>query len=355
MKKFFIISLILTKIMNAQIGELDSLLLPYADGDKPGIALAVLHNGERIFERYSGLQNVEEKIPISSATNFRLASVTKAFTAACALRLIEAGKLKFTSTLKELFPEFASIGNVITVEMLLNHTSGLIDYESLMPDTQTVQIHEDEILEMMKKVDSTYFKPGTDYNYSNTGYALLSQIVELLTGKSFIIYLEENIFNPLEMKNSLAFREGINFVPNRAYGYSRVDSINFKRDDQSSTSAVLGDGGIYSSINDMIKWEASFSTDKILPATIRKMATNKTKLTNGTEIDYGFGWYNKIYNNYETIYHTGGTRGFRNILFRVPSENFVIIIFINRDEGDTLWLAQRIFDYYLMKTSLLNK
>lgn len=340
-------------MINAQT-ELDSLLLPYCDATKPGIALAVVHNGERIFENYFGLQNVEENISITSATNFRLASVTKAFTATAALSLIESGKLKLTSTLSEIFPGFASVGNQITVEMLLNHTSGLIDYESLMPDSQTVQIHDDEILEMMKKVDSTYFPSGTKFKYSNTAYALLSQIVELLSGKSFIDYLHENIFMPLEMKNSLAFREGVNIVPNRAYGYSRVDSNNFVRDDQSSTSAVLGDGGIYSSINDMIKWEASYFTENILPLPVKRTMTSKSKLSDGAEINYGYGWYVDEYKSYKIVYHTGGTRGFRNILFRAPAEKFAIIIFINRNEGDTLWLAQRIFDYYLSKTDLFK-
>lgn len=355
MNKSITIFFLLAIMIKAQVSEIDSLLTQYSFEDKPGIAFAIVHDGKRIFERYSGLQNVEENIRISSSTNFRLASVTKAFTATCILKLIESGKLKFTSTLKELYPDFSDCGKYITVEMLLNHTSGLIDYESLMPDTQTTQIHDDEVLQMMKKVDSTYFKSGTNFSYSNTAYALLSQIVELISGKSFIDFLHEEIFRPLKMNNSLAFRIGVNEVSNRAYGYSRVDSLNFKRDDQSSTSAVLGDGGIYSSIDDMIRWEASFSSDKIISLPMKRSATQKTKLIDGTTIDYGFGWYNKEYKNYETIYHTGGTRGFRNILFRVPSEKFAIIIFINRDEGDTLWLVQRIVDYYLNKTELFKK
>jgi CubicO group peptidase (beta-lactamase class C family) len=328
--------------------KIDKIFSDYNKPGMPGAAVMVIKNGEIIFQKGYGLANVEENISVTKATNFRLASVTKQFTAMCILKLIDEGKLKFETRLTDIFPEFPSYGNDITIKNLLQHTSGLIDYEDLIPDTATVQVKDKDVLAMLMQTDSTYFKPGSKHKYSNTGYALLALTVEKISGKPFRDFLSENIFKPLGMDNTVAFEKGINEVKNRAYGYTiHQDSVEFT--DQSITSAVLGDGGIYSSLNDLYIWDQALYTDKLIPKKYLDESWTKGITTNGEEFPYGFGWRLENYHDKNIVYHTGSTRGFRNIIYRIPDEKFTIVILTNRDAGSefsTLGFAHQIVDLY---------
>ena len=323
----------------------DSLLAEYS-GNVPGASLTVIHNGKVVYKHSYGMADIEKGIPVTAKTNFRLASVTKEFTAAAIMLLVKKGKLGFEDNLTKIFPGFPEYGKKITIADLLNHTSGLIDYESLIPDTDTVQVTDKDVLAMMMKQDSTYFQPGSKYQYSNTGYALLAMIVEKVTGKPFAAFLKKNIFKPLGMNNSIAYQKGISEIKNRAYGYSRKDG-GFSRDDQSVTSAVLGDGGIYSSVNDLFKWDQSLYTGKIVPLKMKEKSFTRGILNNGEKIDYGFGWHLKKFKGHEVVYHTGVTRGFRNIIYRIPFLKFTVIMLTNRNEGDSESLAEKIVSLYL--------
>jgi CubicO group peptidase (beta-lactamase class C family) len=220
----------------------------------------VIKNGEIIFQKGYGLANIELKQPVIETTNFRLASVTKQFTAMSILLLIERGKLKYNTALKEIFPDFPEFGSKINIKHLLQHTSGLIDYEDLIHDSVTIQLKDKDVLELMMKTNSTYFEPGSQHKYSNSGYALLALTVEKISGKPFRDFLYDNIFKPLEMENTIAFENNINEVTNRAYGYTITEN-GIDLTDQSITSAVLGDGGIYSSLNDLYLWDQSLYTE----------------------------------------------------------------------------------------------
>ena len=173
--------------------QVDSLFSKY-NSPNPGAALEIISNGEIVFKKGYGFANLEEQVPVNSETNFRLASVTKQFTATAVLQLIEQGKLSLDDKLTDIFSGFPNYGEKITVKNLLNHTSGLIDYEDLIPDTATIQVSDQDALESMMKQDSTYFEPGTKWQYSNTGYALLSLIVEKISGESFPKFLNRKYF-----------------------------------------------------------------------------------------------------------------------------------------------------------------
>ncbi len=319
---------------------IDSLLTDY-DGSKPGASVMVIKNGDVLFKKAYGLADIETDMPVTTETNFRLASVTKQFTAACILNLINENKLSFNYTLNDLYPEFPDYGKNITIEHLLTHTSGLIDYEDLIPDTATIQVYDNDVLSMMMTQDSTYFEPGSQYRYSNTAYALLKMIIEKISGLSFNDYLNQIIFNPFGMNRTVAHTEGSTIVENRAYGSSRTDS-GFVKTDQSLTSAVLGDGGIYSSVEDMFKWDQALYTDKILPLDLLNKAFTRKQLSSGELIDYGYGWRLKKFLEREVVYHTGSTIGGRTIIYRIPSEKLSVIFLSNRNEGDTLLIAEEI-------------
>ena len=328
--------------------KIDSLFSKYALPN-PGAALEIISDGKVILRKGFGYANVEEKIPINSETNFRLASMTKQFTATAILQLIERGKLKFNDKLTEIFPGFPQYGENITIKNLLNHTSGLIDYEDLIPDTATIQVTDQDALQSMMNQDSTYFEPGTKWKYSNTGYALLSLIAAKISGKSFPEFLKENIFMPLQMNTTVAHVEGKDVIEKRAFGYDSTDS-GWVRHDQSLTSAVLGDGGIYSNLDDLYKWDQSLYSYVILNKKYRTASMTRGELKNGEPIDYGYGWRLTNYRNNEVVYHTGSTQGFRNIIYRIPSKKFTVIILTNRNtagEFVTKGLAEKVTDIYL--------
>jgi len=343
-----IFSFMATINLTAQIqNQVDSLFSEYNNGECPGASVVISQNGNIIFNKSYGYANLEEKKLVETNTNFRLASVTKQFTAASILILVQKGLVKLDAKLTDIFEDFPDYGRKITIKNLLSHTSGLIDYEDLIPDTATIQVKDADVLKMMYEQKSTYFEPATQFKYSNTGYAVLAMIVERLSGKSFAQFLKENIFASLGMTSTVAYEEGISVVKNRAFGCSRTDS-GWVRKDQSITSAVLGDGGIYSNVEDLYKWEQSLKEHIILTEESISKSTTRFLLNGGEKVDYGYGWHLKTYNGNEIVYHGGSTQGFRNVIYRVFAQKFSVIILTNRNEGDPEKIADKIFDLYRM-------
>ncbi len=321
--------------------KVDALFRPYT-GNRPGASVMIIRNGKPILVKSYGLANVEKRIPVTPLTNFRLASVTKQFTAASILMLIERGQLSLATTLGELFPDFPPYGRKITIDQLLHHTSGLQAYEEIVPDTVKKQMKDRDVLNLMMRLDSTYFPPGTRYRYSNTGYAVLAMIMEKVSHKSYADFVRENIFAPLGMSGSVAFEKGISTVPHRAYGYTvKGDSILFT--DQSTYSAVLGDGGIYSSVTDLFKWDQALYGNRVLSFRMQRYA-----FTPQLE-HYGCGWRIDRYREHRRIHHTGSTSGFRNVIQRFPDDHFTVIILTNRNAPGVAPLAEKLVDLYLFK------
>ncbi len=327
--------------------KIDSLFDRYNKKNVPGASLMIIRDCEPILIKSFGLANIEKQIPVQSFTNFRLASFTKQFTAMCIAKLEEQGKLNCSQALNEIFPNFPPYGKEITIDNLIHHTSGLIDYESLIPDTATVQVLDGDVLKMMMEQDSTYFPPGTKYQYSNSGYAVLAKIIEKVTGISFAQYLKENIFDPLEMRNTVAYEKGISEVKHRAYGYA-VENDKFVFKDQSLTSAVLGDGGIYSSVIDLFKWDQALYSDKLVSFETLQKIFSPGVIIDSTRTGYGFGWRLDEYKGHQRMHHTGQTCGFTTIIQRYPDEKLTIIILTNRNKPMLNEIANEIADIFLM-------
>jgi len=321
---------------------IDALMRDY-DGMQPGAAVLVLRDGEPVFRRGYGLAVVEDGTAVAAQTNFRLASVSKQFTAAAILLLAEDGKLSIDDKVKRWLPSLPAAADAITIRQLLSHTGGLIDYEDLMPADQKAQLHDIDVLHLLEKSDRTYFTPGQGYRYSNGGYALLALIVGKASGQDFASFLRQRIFLPLGMSHTFAHQEGVDEVPNRAYGYSRIDG-HWQRTDQSSTSAVLGDGGIYSSLEDLARWDAALYDERLLKASSLKLAFSPATRTTEPDVPfYGFGW--RI--NGETLWHSGESIGFRNVIVRYPQRHFTVIILTNRDGPEPYPLALKIAHRFL--------
>ncbi len=351
MKAFLFISLVLLQgaVVNRPFAQrsdrIDALLMAY-QGENPGASLFIIEDGQVVLQRNYGYASLENRDTVTSITNFRLASVSKQFTATCILQLIHAGKLSLHTTLGEIFPGFPVYGDRVTVKHLLTHTSGIPDYEDYVADTAFhPQIKDQGVLDILMKLDSGYFAPGTQYRYSNSGYALLALAVEKYSGISFADYLQKHIFEPLGMTATLAHENGKTTVPSRAYGYTRVGDQWVQRD-QSSTSAVLGDGGIYSSVSDLAKWDQALYAGTVLPTQWIEEAFAYNTLATGDTVRYGYGWHLKQNEKGEqVVYHTGSTASFRNVFYRIPSRRFSIILLTNRDrpiEEGMLELAEQI-------------
>jgi len=307
----------------------------------PGASVLILKNDTIIFQKGYGIKQVGQRGRINPYTNFRLASVTKQFTAASILLLQQSGKMSLNDPVINYLPNLPVYAHSIRISHLLNHSSGLPDYEDLIPEAQTEQVHDADCLQLIHKADSLYFAPGHAYRYSNTGYALLALIVEKISGMSFAAFLDSAIFKPLNMQSTVAYEKGISKVKNRAMGHSLING-NWELTDQSNSSAVLGDGGIYSNVNDLAKWIAALWNYRLLPKTIQHQAWSPTLFNNGQLNNYGFGWHVEQYSKGTHPYHSGSSIGFRNYLNLFPEEKVMVVVLTNRNSADPKTICKKI-------------
>ena len=334
-------TLILNMCTPSKEQAVERLFESYSGSDVPGAAVMIIKNGKPLLIKTFGMANLKTKEPVTRKTDFRLASMTKAFTAMCIMQLVEQEKLSYQTRLTEIFPDFPAYGKRITIRNLLQHTSGLLDYESLVPDTVGYQLKDKDVLQLMKMQDSTYFEPGSTYSYSNTGYAVLAMVVEKISGLPFAEYLKEHIFIPLKMEHTIAYEKGVFKVPQRATGYTVNDS-GIVNTDQSVYSAVLGDGGIYSNLNDLFKWDQALYGSSLVSDSSLQKAFTPNKET------YGFGWRIDVYKGHRRYHHNGSTSGFRNTIQRYPDDHFTVIILTNRAAPGVQPLAEQLADWYLL-------
>ena len=323
----------------------DSLFADYAKPDGPGASLIVIHRGRVVLRRGFGLASLDPRTAATPRTDYRLASVTKQFTATAIMILAEARRLSLDDSVSR-YLELPLHGQGVTIRQLLNHTSGIRDYEDFVPDTQTYQVKDRDALQLIQRADSLYFPSGTAYRYSNTGYALLALVVERVSGRPFARFLRDRVFRPLGMRESVAYEEGISTVPHRAYGHSR-DSAGWRRTDQSNTSAVLGDGGIYTSVDELVKWDRALEAHTLVSPAMQAQAWTPATLADGRRTEYGFGWFVGGDAHGRKQWHTGTTRGFRNAYLRYPDQRLTVIVLTNRNEREPLGIAQRIAEAYL--------
>ena len=326
------------------VDPIDSLFADYT-GAVPGASVIVIQNGRVVLSRAYGMADLKNGVAATARTDYRLASVTKQFTAMAIMLLVKDGKLGLDLPVRDILPEMPEESHQVTIRNLLNHTSGVLDYEDLIPDTQTVQVHDADVLQLLSAHDSMNFAPGTEYRYSNSGYCLLALIVERVSKVPFARVLHERIFAPLGMTSSVAHQDGIDTVPNRAYGYT-PDSGRFVPTDQSVTSATLGDGGVYTSVEDLVRWDQALYPGGLMDSATMAQATTPPVLPKDST-QYGFGWFIDTYRGVRRWRHTGETSGFRNAIQRYPDRHFTVIILTNRNGGDPATIAERITDQLL--------
>lgn len=338
--------------------QIDPIFSGVTSKTEPGLAVVVRKDNRTVFEQGYGMRDLRSNLPIDIHTNFRLASFTKQFTAMTIMLLVHDGKLRYEDRITDIFPEFPAYGRQITIRNLLNHTSGLEDYEDLLMKQyegrpwQTIpQIDDEGVLALLKQQSGTKFPPGSKWEYCNGGYVVLSNIVRELSGQPFRDFLRDRIFIPLDMRNTVVFQYGKNQVANRAYGYTNDNGV-WLETDQSSTSATLGDGGIYSSVDDLIKWDDALRSHTLLgekefqPAMTPVKIPGQSSVSDKKNEGYGFGWFLDSYRGRQRMWHTGGTMGFQTVIERFPDSNLTIIALANRPDLNPKDLADKVANLY---------
>jgi CubicO group peptidase (beta-lactamase class C family) len=367
---------------SAMASKVETIFAPIVAPNSPGVAVLVLKDGQKLFERGYDLRDLHTATKIDPHTNFRLASCSKQFTAMAIMLLVHDGKLRYDQKLTDVFPDFPAYGKSISIHNLLNHTAGLQDYETLMEEEQRGtkgkwtadhQIQDAEVLTLLEQTDHGMFPPGTQWYYSNSGYVVLGLIVAKVSGQPFPEFLRQRIFAPLKMDHTLAYVKGQNEITNRAYGHTK-EGNTWKQTDQSSTSATLGDGGIYSSLEDLARWDEALRTNKLLsqeemqpaltPVTLPATSANgdtqprwpaNSDRPEGTPVSYGFGWFLDPYRTHPRMWHYGETQGFHSYVVRFaavaaadPLTGVTIIVLCNRTDISPESLALQIADLFLV-------
>jgi CubicO group peptidase (beta-lactamase class C family) len=350
--------------------QIESIFSPLVQEGEPGLAVLVKKDGKILFVHGYGVRELGSPAKIDPATNFRLASFTKQFTAMAIMLLVHDGKLHYEDHLNSFFPDFPPYGKDITVRELLNHTSGLPDYAEIMDKEEKNgapgkwspdhQIQDEEVLALLKAQPVGKFDPGTRWEYSNSGYVVLGLIVAKVSGMPYRDFLQRRIFGPLKMNHTVVYQKGVNTISNRAFGHSK-ENDKFVETDQSPTSATLGDGGIYSNVMDLAKWDEGLQKHTLPSESEIQAALTPVKLADGSEphwprdpqaggsseppvVMYGFGWFLDPYQGHARNYHDGGTMGFRTTIQRFINDHFTVIVLCNRTDLNPDALSLKVAD-----------
>ncbi|MES1160149.1 MAG: serine hydrolase domain-containing protein [Bacteroidota bacterium] len=312
---------------SAQLADkLDSFFRNQRAGE-PGIALSIEKNGAVIYRNTKGVMDVTAATPLDSLSNFRMASLSKQFTAMAILLLEKDHLLSLEDPIRKYLPELPpGVGDRVQIRHLLTHSSGILDYEDLIPAAQTQQVLDIDVLQLLEGPDTLYFAPGSRFRYSNSGFCLLALIVERVAREPFARVIQEKIFAPLHMDQS-AIYEKDRSIPHRAFGYARDPANRIVFSDQSVTSATKGDGGVYTSLVDYSKWMRALQENRLLRlAPVLKRL--RFPITGSPDRYYGAGWF-IVDASPVMLFHSGSTCGFTNFVIQLPGDEWSIVYFSN--------------------------
>lgn len=327
--------------------QVDSLFAEYTRAPSPGLAVAVVRDGQVIFRKGYGLADLEHNIPITPATVFDVASVSKQFAGLATAMLVNEGKLKLSDDITKYIPEL-SIKTPVTVEHLVHHTSGFRDW----PGTLAVAgwsfddvISFRQILDMAYNQQSLNFAPGAEYFYSNTGYNLLTEIIQRVTKKSFREWTDENFFKPLGMTSTVFRDDHTMLVRNRAFGYARAQG-GFRHTPNNLTA--LGSSSMFSSVDDLARWLINFDEGRVGGGALALFRTTKP-LNNGTANPYAFGVSHGTHRGLPTIGHSGSWASFRTHVVHFPQQKAGVVVLANGNWINATEAAMKVAGIYLDK------
>jgi CubicO group peptidase (beta-lactamase class C family) len=334
---------------NSIESQIDHIFAEWNTSYSPGCAVAVFKNNKIEYLQSYGLMDLESKTPITPNTVFDIGSMSKQFTAACIILLAEHGKLSLTDNIRKYITKVPDYGNTITIQHLLNNTSGIRDFTWLMVlarmsfEDQTKRKTE-EILNLISRQNGLQFNPGDEYYYSNSNYFLLGIIIERVTGITVGEFADKNIFKPLKMNNTVIHESRSQIINNVAKGYVPDPNEKYKF---KQNIIMKGAGGVHSTIGDMFIWDQNFIRNIIGGKEFLNTFTTPAKLNNGKNVQYACGLEIKNYKGLKTIGHTGYTESFSTNMTRFPDQNITVVCLANFGGIRAERLALKVADLYL--------
>ncbi len=329
------------------IAQVDAVFAQWNRPGSPGAALAVVQGGEVVYKRGYGMANLDYDIPITPATVFDIASVSKQFCAYAIAMLAEQGKLSLDDDARQYLPEMPDFGPTITIRHLVHHTSGLRDWPGTLAmggwQMEDV-ISFEQILTMARHQKKLNFEPGAEYSYSNTGYNLLAEVVARVTGQSFRKWTDAHLFKPLGMVHTHFHDDHEEVVMNRAYAYSPFGG-GFRRVGNGLTA--LGSSSLFTSVDDLVKWVQNFRDGRVGGEAVLEQVHQQGVLNNGETIAYAFGQSIGTYRGLKTVSHGGSWAGFRTVLLRFPDQDFAVIVLANVGTFNPTARAREVAEIYL--------
>ena len=328
--------------------KVDQIFAKFDHTVTPGCALAVIKDGETIYKRGYGMANLEYGVPISPATIFHIASISKHFAALAVTLLAHEGRLSLDDEVRKYVPELPDFGEKITIRHLIYHTSGLRDQWELlitagwrMDDVITM----DDILELVSNQKELNFKPGDEHIYCNTGYTLLSFIVQRVTEKSMREFCEERLFSPLGMKSTHFHDDHRMLVPNRSYSYAPLEYNRYQNAQLSY--ANVGATSLFTTVEDMAAWDSEFYEGKVFGKALIDEMHTLGELNSGEKLEYAYGLHIAAYRGLRIVEHGGADAGYRTHMLRFPDQRFSVIVFSNLSNSAPSTLAYQVADLYL--------
>lgn len=327
--------------------KVDKLLAKYDFKKRPGLSLAVIKDGAVVYKKGFGIANLEYGTPITTSTVFQVASVSKQFTVFSILLLEQEGKLSIDDDISKYLPEMPDYGHKITLRNLANHTSGIrdnTDLANLIGTNESDLFRNEEAVKLITSQKGLNFIPGDQFQYCNSGYILLAEIVKRVSGQSFAEFTQSRIFKPLKMVNSQFVDEPEIIIKNRAYSYDKYDNTYYKN---ILNHSFVGSTGLNTTIDDLSLWAMNFKKKTIGNDAIFNKMKEKSRLNSGELIPYGLGLENQVYKGLDIVFHGGGIGRYGSRILIIPEQNFSIVYMCNSHEFHPFDIVYPIIDYYL--------
>jgi CubicO group peptidase (beta-lactamase class C family) len=339
-------------IPDSTLKKLDQLFAKWNRPNTPGCAVGIIRNDSLIFSKGYGMANLEYDIPNTPATIYHMASVSKQFTAFSIVLLARQGRLNLDDDIRRYLPWFPDLKEKITIRHLLHHTSGIRDQWQLLATSGTRLddvITQDQIIKILSRQQALNSKPGEKFNYSNSGYTMMAEIVKAVTGQTLRQFTDSAVFKPLGMLHTHFHDDYTEVVKNRSYSYYPKDSASYSNSVLSYSN--VGATSLFTNINDMSKWVMNFYTHQVGDQQDIDTLTKKGKLNNGREIDYALGISNMTYNGWKGLSHGGGDAGFRTMMMVFPSQKMGFLVFSNAGNFNVGNLANQVANLFIKDTT----
>jgi CubicO group peptidase (beta-lactamase class C family) len=329
--------------------KVDHVFAAFDKPDSPGCALGVVRDGNFVYKRGYGEGSLELGVPLTPESVFYMGSVSKQFTAASVVLAAEQGSLSLDDDIRKWVPELPNYGKPITLREMLHHTSGFRDVLGLLSlsGRNFEDIHPTpELLDLLAHQKALNYTPGDEFLYSNTNFFLMSVVIPRATGKPLSQFAEENIFKPLGMTHTRFYDDRSVVVPGRVAAYEPRPNGGF-RIDWSTNFEKIGDGGLMSSVDDLLLWDRNYYDNKLGKGTLWKEMQTQGVLNNGKTIEYGLGVFISKYRGLPIVEHGGALFGYRTELLRFPEQKFSVITLCNLGTSAPRNLANQVADIYL--------